>query len=371
MQNRSHWMKFFKVFGLSYVVMSLTPHEGNVVQRQPFPEATLRDFFIKYGPSARECYNSAASVGHFTSYIEKLSQAIARLTWNDIDNLVTHTIFIVKLDDKTSDLVLIRPADEQRMTCFATVITRTVMRLIWKAHGHRLKRKANELFHVHETHQVSSFDAEWLFEAMVHDLLEDGIDVPMDPMVFEENRHADAVNDKYLTSTIGTGRWISNPMVYVPFTQYDRALELESFHYYVPMDASNPTYDSFTFEFVPISSYKGPILKISNDKTLYDKSVLNAVRINFSLLLIYMLKAPHPITQNSNIGLSGFTVFQATKAPEQDINEASLLYLFAIADHCQLNAIGIRYIGILPTGERPTFRLPTAWRGKLDLYTVT
>ena len=60
-------------------------------------------------------------------------------------------------------------------------------------------------------------------------------------------------------------------MVYVPFTQNDRALDMEPLHYYVPIDPSHPTYDSFTFEFAPCASYEGPILNPKN-KEICDKS---------------------------------------------------------------------------------------------------
>lgn len=290
------------------------------------------------------------------------------MSWDDIDRLITAADFNAKFDDDMPFLVvLIRPADNLRLKCYASVITRTVMRLLWKAHGLRLKRRAKELFQVFQTHRDMGPSAGWLFEAMVHDMLEAGINVPMDPMIFEENRRANALNDKYLTSKVGTGRWKSSPMTYVPFTQNDCALQLETSRYYVPVDENNPTHDSFTFEVVPCSFYKGPILN-PNDKTPHNKTALNVVSIKFSRRMMCILKARGTIIQKFDIGL--FTVFQATKATEHDINERCLNYIFVIAKHCQLKAIGIRYIGIVPTREQQTFKAPVAWRGKLDMYTL-
>jgi hypothetical protein len=132
----------------------------------------------------------------------------------------------------------------------------------------------------------TSVAAGWLFEAIVHDLLEEGIDVPFHPMVVEKNNRANAVNDKHVASNIGTKTWQSSAMEYVPFTQNDCALVIEPLHYYVPVDP-NPTYDSFTFELAPCASYEGPILN-PKDKEIYDKAVLDKVSFRFSCCMMYI-----------------------------------------------------------------------------------
>ena len=50
----------------------------------------------------------------------------------------------------------------------------------------------------------------WLFEAIIHDLLEESIDVPIDPMAVEQNNRANAVNGKHAASDIATKRWQSS-----------------------------------------------------------------------------------------------------------------------------------------------------------------
>ena len=137
------------------------------------------------------------------------------------------------------------------------------------------------------TNRETSVAAGWLFEAIVHDLLEEGIDVPIDPMVVEQNNRADAANDKHVASDIGTKRWQSSAMEYVPCTQNDRALVIEPLHYYVPVDPSHPTYDSFTFELAPCASYEGPVLN-PKDKEIYDKAVLDKVGFRFSCCMMYI-----------------------------------------------------------------------------------
>jgi hypothetical protein len=293
MRTLSRWMNYFRVCAricCPRVVMSLTPHEGNSVQANPAPEAAIRDFFVKYGPSARDCYNSTSSGDHLQAHESQLLTTIDEMQWDEIDRLVSKEVFNAKLDEATPfRVVLILPADEKRLTGHATVITRTVLRLLWKARGTQLKRKAKELFHVFKPNRESGSSAGWLFESLVHDMLEAGINAPIDPMEADLNFRSDAVNDKYLTCTVGTVRWQSSTMEYVPYTQNDRTLELESNHYYVPVDAKHPTYDSFTFEMVPCSSYTGPILN-TDDKTIYEKKDVSAVSIMVTRLIIFLLR---------------------------------------------------------------------------------
>jgi hypothetical protein len=54
------------------------------------------------------------------------------MSWDDIDHVVSEEDFEAKFDDATSFLiVLIRPADDdQRIACRATIVTRTVLRLL-------------------------------------------------------------------------------------------------------------------------------------------------------------------------------------------------------------------------------------------------
>jgi hypothetical protein len=208
------------------------------------------------------------------------------MTWDDVDRIITKQNFEPKFDDETSFLVvLIQPADEQRIIPHATFITRTVLRLLWKDHRLKLKRKSRELFHTFTGERRSSVAAGWLFEGIVHEMLEEGIKVPIDPMVMEENNCPNAVNDKYMASnTGGTKTWQSSAMEYVPFTTNDRDLNIQPLHYYVPVDPSHFTYNSFTFELARCASYEGPILN-PEDMRIYDKADLDDV--SFRLFLLY------------------------------------------------------------------------------------
>ena len=123
------------------------------------------------------------------------------MSWDEIDRLVIKADFIAKSDDDISYLVvLVQPVDEERWKCHATIITRTLLRLLWKAHRVKLRCKSRELFHFFSRRRETSAAARWLFEAIVHDMLEAGIDVLIDPMVFNQNNRANAINDKHVAS---------------------------------------------------------------------------------------------------------------------------------------------------------------------------
>ena len=121
-------------------------------------------FFIKYGPSARECYIATSSKSCLATYVEKLARTVARMSLDEIDRLVTKADFIAKFDDDTLYLVvLVQPVDDARSKCDAAIITRTIMRLLWKAHREELIRKSRELFHLFSERRETGVAAEWLF----------------------------------------------------------------------------------------------------------------------------------------------------------------------------------------------------------------
>jgi hypothetical protein len=61
---------------LSSRKLSPTLHEGNSLQLEPVEQNRLRDFFYKYGPSARSCYNATASDYAHEMYVQKVDQAV-------------------------------------------------------------------------------------------------------------------------------------------------------------------------------------------------------------------------------------------------------------------------------------------------------
>jgi hypothetical protein len=73
---------------------------------------------------------------------------------------------------------------------------------------------------------------------------------------------------------------------------------------------------------------------------------------------------------NAQSSIGVFTIFQATKASEYDLNAKSLNYLVALAKHACLEAIAIRYIAVIPAGHEIIMMIkwPIAWRDKLGMY---
>jgi hypothetical protein len=151
-------------------------------------------------------------------YRTKLQLTIGNMTWDSIDRVINSTDFTPQFNTEPFLVVLIEPADDERIRISpkANVIRRTVMRLLWQQH---LDRKAKELFHVFSQRRESSPTTGWIYEGQIHRLLEKGINVPLDPMVVIMNNRPGAVNDNHVASKVGPGRWESQPMVYVPFTE--------------------------------------------------------------------------------------------------------------------------------------------------------
>jgi hypothetical protein len=136
----------------------------------------------------------------------------------------------------------------------------------------------------------------------------------------------------------------------------DRTLKIESFHYYVPVDATHPTYDSFSFEFVLGSMYNGPVLNPDHTNTLTTNELLNVVSVTtFSVPGACFDAFLHHA--QSSIGV--FTVFQATKAPEHDLNAKGLNDVVALGKHNHMEAMAIRYIAVIPAGHEVKIKSPS------------
>ena len=121
-------------------------------------------FLIKYGSSARECYIATSSKNCLATYVEKLARTAARMSLDEIDRLITKADFVAKFDDDTLYLVvLVQPVDDARSKYHATIITRTIMHLLLKAHREELIRKSRELFHLFSERRETGVAAGWLF----------------------------------------------------------------------------------------------------------------------------------------------------------------------------------------------------------------
>ena len=103
-------------------------------------------------------------------YVEKLRRAIERMSWDEIYYVVTKAKFIFKPDDDAPYfVVLVRPADDKRSKCDATINTHAVFHLLFRKHRKEFKREYRELFHLLSRNRKTT-EAD-------HDMLEEGIDV--------------------------------------------------------------------------------------------------------------------------------------------------------------------------------------------------
>lgn len=262
-QNPFHWRNYIKVCSISVLFwLAVEFLEANTVQVEPAENTKICNFYTHYGPSACNCYEACSREKDMEVFQTKMESAVQTMGWEAIQHLLASTDFTPHLEQEASLIVVIEPADDKRIKPIANIISRTIMRSLWQQHGKHIRLRAQELFQLFSQHPRTSQSAGYLFEVGLHLQLEKGINVPLDPMTFRQNNRKDAVNDKYEASNITSGRWVSQPMVYIPFTTNDRNLRLEPSHYYVPIDSTHPTYDSFTFDH--IQGYNGPIFNPSN-----------------------------------------------------------------------------------------------------------
>ena len=154
--------------------------------------------------------------------------AVEKISLEEILNALSKTVLSPKFQADTQNLiVLIEPADEQRIVLTTNVIRPTIMRLTLKIHWAHVEKKFLELFNAFSGNYYAGPTAGWLFECRVHGLLENGIDALLDKMVSCENIYPGDVYDTYATSEIAHAVCKTMPMKYMPFTRQDRDWKVE------------------------------------------------------------------------------------------------------------------------------------------------
>lgn len=183
------------------------------------------------------------------------------------------------------------------------------------------------------------------FEGIVHDMLEKGINIFIDPMVVERNNRANAVIVKYVASGISLkrGQWGTCLLV--------RMTAAWSWSHYITMCPSThpiPLTIRSHSSLPRVYFYEGPILN-PRDKEICDKAVLG--KVNFQVFLLYddVHSPTGLVAQPYRCPKSGSSQsFEVTIAAAEHLTwmKKGLDYICMIADHNELNAIGIRYIYI-------------------------
>jgi hypothetical protein len=109
-------------------------HKGNLLQQLPVDHAMLKNFFFNYGPSARNCYMQTTSEKAFETFQHDLMQAVAYMTWDELDKFISQQQCSLA-NDAPFFIALISPNGKDRTGCHVTIISCTIMQLLWKAHG--------------------------------------------------------------------------------------------------------------------------------------------------------------------------------------------------------------------------------------------
>lgn len=267
---------------------SLYPPQANLIQEIPVYPGRIRDYYIEYGPSARTCYWACMSEEDWKMNKTIITASIENMTLDDLGKVLGSQDLTPTHSNQESAashfVVVIEPADEKRLNAKANIITRSVMRRLWKAQQVHLKLQGKALFALLSRHPASSPTAGWFYEGFIHNLLEDGTGIDQPLHLFREDLNP-ASNAKYDTyvwkEQAPEGKWTSSTMTYVPFSEANNELDLQPDHYYVPINSHFPTLDSFTFQHIHASECQYPILDTVGN-------ILSKVRVELLSLVIVL-----------------------------------------------------------------------------------
>ena len=135
----------------------------------------VSQFFEKYGPSARECYEYA---GKFQEYRAIITSVINKLDWEKVASIFTWAVSQVNLgvDDTTSDkVILIVPEFRTPFSQTVTIITEEVLQILkTRDGGIRQLRPLHfrKIFSIFYSDPRSHNLFTWMFEAFVKGFFE-------------------------------------------------------------------------------------------------------------------------------------------------------------------------------------------------------
>ena len=107
-------------------------------------EPDVKDFFEKFGPSARECY---AFCSDTESYLSVITSKVADMSWDTITKALTMGSDGLALEEGLHKVILVDPQPENNALPRIRIVTKTVSQLLWQKDTDKRKRNHRQLFY--------------------------------------------------------------------------------------------------------------------------------------------------------------------------------------------------------------------------------
>ena len=104
-------------------------------------ESDIKNFFEKYGPSARDCYESCKA-GDLDKYVIEVRKKVKEMGWDLITAILTSHPADIKPNEGSHKVLLVEPQPDDRALPRASIVTKTVSQLLWE----RAMAKSSQTF---------------------------------------------------------------------------------------------------------------------------------------------------------------------------------------------------------------------------------
>jgi hypothetical protein len=221
-------------------------------------EESIETFLYAFGPSARDYYAYRTDMEAYRKIVE---QKIRAMSWKTVTDLLMERPRSVSLDEGSHRVILINPDPETRFDCIPTIVAKPVGAMLLEQDSQSRWRNSHHLYQSLRQDPKTRSSSGWAMEAAFHALCTKGVDFKLHPMSI---RPGGRTNDLYTNSMASTPLDLSLPVQeLVVFEGTHLPGTLEAGHYYRPVFATQPSYDSFLYQ--PAGNYVYPI-QVTNGK---------------------------------------------------------------------------------------------------------
>ena len=225
-------------------------------------ESDIADFFLKYGPSARDCYNSC-SADALTKYESKVRRKVNNMSWDSLTELLTGQPVVTEMDQGSHMVLLVQPHPDDRSVSMTTIVTSTVSQLLWERDSDKKWQNHHRLLETLLREPSAQGSCASTFEPAFHALCVRGAEFDLYPMTrrgagpvdftFKKNRPESRDGSIKLTLDEGQMRFL-----------FGEKCPIESLlpkHYYQSITLNHPSCYSFVYDpvFHQISAFQATI----------------------------------------------------------------------------------------------------------------
>jgi len=276
-------------------------------------EQDIQQFFEQYGPSARDCYAFCATISDYHAIV---CHKVKRMGWKFLTTVLTSGAESFHMDEGSHKVILISPDPENRTRSLPSIITKTVVAILYEQDTQERWRNAHNLYRTLRQDPKMKSSSGWLLEPPFHALCVKGFKFKLYPMVIKPGGR---VNDIFTdTAYVNTEDLVLPRQTRIIYNTESPVQSLDADHYYQPAHGTQASFDSF----------------------IYDPNV------------------------------NQITMFQITTGHIHEMKPKGINFLRQLAEWLRPGELKLRYVAVVPEGHKVECPLAKAMDFTLDMWSL-